>query len=110
MNRYPTKRPGGRGSKSAGKKGSSAIAGRSRATPPAIYVRVPQASDWHPFAYARAHLRNRKGYVYLTWREGSEKPSSRCSNICRADLRTLTIVKRIQGFRYKLSLERLQEK
>ena|SRR5579859_893258 len=67
---YPTNAPGRRGSSSAGKKRPLAIAKRSRAIPPEIFVRVPQASDWHPYAYARAHLRNRKGYVYLTWREG----------------------------------------
>lgn len=37
--------------------------------PPEIYVRVEGRASWKS-SYARAHLRNRKGYVYLSWRDG----------------------------------------
>jgi len=39
---------------------------------PAIYVRVSEKDDgyYSRAMYARAHLRNKRGYVYLCWREG----------------------------------------
>lgn len=43
---------------------------KSRVRPaPEIYVRVEGRAYWKP-KYARAHLRNKKGYVYLVWRDG----------------------------------------
>jgi len=51
---------------------------RSRTnTPPTIYVETPspqrpgdQIPTWSARQKARAHLRNKRGYVYLCWREG----------------------------------------
>jgi hypothetical protein len=41
---------------------------RTRVAPPEIFVES-RADELTP-RYARAHLRNRRGYVYLSWREG----------------------------------------
>jgi len=42
-----------------------------RASPPEIFVKcVDRAHPPWRDPYDRAHLRNRKGYVYLTWRDG----------------------------------------
>lgn len=43
---------------------------QSRATPPNIYVEVPGGSYQFGRGMAHAHLRNKRGYVYLCWREG----------------------------------------
>lgn len=44
--------------------------GERRVNPmPAIFVRV-EGKSWYKSTYARAHLRNKKGYVYLVWRDG----------------------------------------
>ncbi len=41
-----------------------------RASPPEIFVKcVDRQHPWRD-PYARAHLRNRSGYAYLTWRDG----------------------------------------
>lgn len=57
----PAKRPG------TGKK--PAIDARRANPPPAIYVRI-EGKAWYRSTYARAHLRNKHGYVYLAWRDG----------------------------------------
>lgn len=41
---------------------------RVRQEPPDIYVRL--GGESHYGAYSHAHLRNKKGYVYLCWRDG----------------------------------------
>jgi hypothetical protein len=48
-----------------------AIARRSKAklAPPEIYVKCVQ--EFSADHYALAHLRNKQGYVYLSWREGN---------------------------------------
>lgn len=51
------------------KRKPSTIVPRRVSPPPAIYVRV-EGKAWYRSTYARAHLRNRKGYVYLCWRDG----------------------------------------
>lgn len=41
---------------------------RARVPPPEIFVRL---TDHVPYAaFHQAHLRNKRGYVYLCWREG----------------------------------------
>lgn len=47
---------------------SPAIDARRVNAPPAIFVRL-EGKPWYRSTYARAHLRNRKGYVYLSWRD-----------------------------------------
>jgi hypothetical protein len=68
--RYPTKRAAAPRAKTVERKPlARSIAGR-RASPPEIFVKcVDREHPWRD-PYARAHLRNRKGYVYLTWRDG----------------------------------------
>ena len=45
---------------------------KSRSKPPEIYVRYEdERRPWRD-KYKRAHLRNKAGYVYLCWREGSK--------------------------------------
>jgi hypothetical protein len=50
--------------------GSAAIAGerRGKTPPPEIYVKV-RNGYWRS-NYARAHLRNHRGYMELCWRDG----------------------------------------
>lgn len=36
-----------------------------------IYVRCVNKAEWR-WQYSKAHLRNRRGYVYLCWRDGEE--------------------------------------
>jgi hypothetical protein len=43
---------------------------RVKAPPPEIYVKLPVHDVWRP--YSRAHLRNKRGYVYLCWRDGEK--------------------------------------
>lgn len=43
---------------------------RRRVEPPRIYVEVTNNGGYGMNAHARAHLRNKRGYVYLCWREG----------------------------------------
>jgi hypothetical protein len=52
------------------KKRSVAIADdpRSKREVPEIYVRIEQRFNFAHFA--KAHLRNKRGYVYLCWRKG----------------------------------------
>lgn len=52
------------------KKRPRAIAKPRRANPPKIFVEVPSKSLYGGPQHARAHLRNKRGYVYLCWREG----------------------------------------
>jgi hypothetical protein len=67
---YPTKVTAANSSKPVKKKRPRAIAARRRASPPEIFVKcVDRDAPWRD-PYARAHLRNRNGYVYLTWRDG----------------------------------------
>jgi hypothetical protein len=72
MKRCPTNYDRGRRSASGGKNGRlrSPISSRTN-RPPAIFVRVEGKYTWST-KYASAHLRNRKGYVYLTWRDGDK--------------------------------------
>lgn len=67
---YPTKSAAASVDGKRRRKRGAAIAKPRRVTPPEIYVhwRDPERPWRSP--YARAHLRNKKGYVYLTWREG----------------------------------------
>jgi hypothetical protein len=47
-----------------------AIAKSGRANVPDIYVKcIDPVHSWRD-PYARAHLRNKRGYVYLSWRDG----------------------------------------
>lgn len=67
---YPTKRRRApRRQKTAGDGRQATIAERRVNPPPQIYVRVEGSHSWRE-SYARAHLRIRKGYVYLAWRDG----------------------------------------
>lgn len=68
----PTKRQDRRGSKSAGKKPRLRSPGPSRANPPDIFVRVGDSHWPRVTDFKHAHLRNRKGYVYLSWRDGEK--------------------------------------
>jgi hypothetical protein len=67
---YPTKVSAENRSKPVKKNGRSRSIAARRATPPEIFVKCLDRE--HPWRdpYARAHLRNRNGYVYLTWRDG----------------------------------------
>jgi hypothetical protein len=47
-----------------------AIAAPRRADPPRIYVALEGKEVWETGRFAEAHLRNKKGYVYLCWRDG----------------------------------------
>jgi hypothetical protein len=68
----PTNYDRRRRSRRARKKDPSRSPGPSRTNPPPdIYVRVEGQNTWST-KYASAHLRNRKGYVYLTWRDGEK--------------------------------------
>lgn len=69
---YPTKRKAAAGSARRKKSGRAVPDRKSRAIPaqpPQIFVRTGGSSA-HRFH--RAHLRNRKGYVYLSWRDGEK--------------------------------------
>lgn len=68
----PTNRSiGSRGRKTL-KKSSSRPPGkcRTKRAPPLIYVRTSCFESLQ--AFARAHLRNKRGYLYLTWRDGAK--------------------------------------
>lgn len=56
-------------SKRPGARKKRAIAESRVNHPPQIYVLLEGRASWKA-SYARAHLRNRKGYVYLSWRDG----------------------------------------
>ena len=58
----PTRRIGSKNGRSRPKKGR-----REKPAPPEIYVRIP--CPLYDSKYAEAHLRNRRGYVELCWRE-----------------------------------------
>lgn len=47
----------------------SAIAKSRTSPPPEIFVKSVQHDTWHA-PFCRAHLRNKKGYIYLQWRDG----------------------------------------
>jgi hypothetical protein len=47
-----------------------AIAARRSNPAPAIFVACPH-EGWQQSHMSRAHLRNKRGYVYLCWREGN---------------------------------------
>lgn len=67
---YPTRlRRSGKPAKRKSTRRKSAIEESRVNPPPEIYVRVVEGASWR-HSYARAHLRNRKGYVYLSWRDG----------------------------------------
>lgn len=67
---YPTRRRrSGKPAKRRGARKKSAIEESRVNPPPEIYVRLVERESWR-HSYARAHLRNRKGYVYLSWRDG----------------------------------------
>src|SRR5882762_4955874 len=70
MNSYPTnRRRRSKVTKSAVTNPKRPI-GQRRAYPPEIFVKcVDREKPWRD-PYARAHLRNKHGYVYLTWRDG----------------------------------------
>lgn len=67
---YPTRRrrPMPPAKRKSTRKKSAIVESRVK-PPPEIYVRVEGRESWR-LCYARAHLRNRKGYVYLSWRDG----------------------------------------
>lgn len=71
MKTYPTKVPAASRAPASKKNGRLRSPGRSRAKIPEIFVKEEQASGFRPIGFARAHLRNRNGYVYLTWRDGA---------------------------------------
>ena len=67
---YPTKVSAEKTSRGGRKTAVRPAIAARRATPPEIFIKcVDRAHPWRD-PYARAHLRNRKGYVYLTWRDG----------------------------------------
>lgn len=52
------------------KKTRKRLVDRSRTNPPAeIFVKGVGYDTWNT-PYCRAHLRNKRGYVYLQWRDG----------------------------------------
>jgi hypothetical protein len=70
MKSYPTKLTAVSGPKLEKKTSSGRAIAARRASPPEIFVKsVDREHPWRD-PYARAHLRNRNGYVYLTWRDG----------------------------------------
>ena len=72
MKPYPTKVSAEKTSRSGKGSGRSAAIAGSRAITPEIFVKaIDREHPWRD-PYARAHLRNRKGYVYLTWRDGAK--------------------------------------
>jgi len=71
MKPYPTKVPAGARSTRGAKNGRLRSQRQSRARIPEIFVKEEQGSGFRPIGFARAHLRNRNGYVYLTWRDGT---------------------------------------
>ena len=67
---YPTNQPGRQDPKSPRKNGRVRSIAARRASPPEIFVKsLDREHPWRD-PNARAHLRNRSGYVYLTWRDG----------------------------------------
>src|SRR5258705_12849187 len=72
MNSYPTKRRRRGVAAKRSENGRLRSHGRRRVSePPLIFVAV-NGADVYGQKYARAHLRNRKGYVYLTWSDGEK--------------------------------------
>jgi hypothetical protein len=72
-NRLSPTRPGDRRIRKNGRARArrAAIAKRGPRPQPEIFVACRNKASWKS-AYAKAHLRNRKGYVYLCWRDGEE--------------------------------------
>ena len=70
MKSYPTKLTAVSRPKLTKKTTGRAIAAARRASPPEIFVKCGDREHRFRDPYARAHLRNRNGYVYLTWRDG----------------------------------------
>src|SRR5574340_729038 len=69
---YPTKATAARTAPRAKKNGRARSIAARRASPPEIFVKcLDRERPWRD-PYARAHLRNRNGYVYLTWRDGEK--------------------------------------
>lgn len=69
---YPTRRRGSRAGRKRAAKGKVSTIGESRVSAsPEIFVRLIGKHSWR-HEYARAHLRNRKGYLYLSWRDGRQ--------------------------------------
>jgi hypothetical protein len=53
-----------------GRKDQVGDPGIREAKAPEIFVRLASSHSWKDHDFARAHLRNRGGYLYLVWREG----------------------------------------
>ena len=68
----PTNLPADSRRRKTQKKRSPRSQGPSRAKqpPPAIYVKT-DPGKWHA-SYSLAHLRNKGGYLYLSWRDGTK--------------------------------------
>ena len=68
----PTKSSAETGARKIKKNGSGRSLAKRRSSIPEIFVRCADRS--HPWRnpYARAHLRNKRGYVYLSWRDGGQ--------------------------------------
>jgi hypothetical protein len=73
---YPTNQSADSRGRKTRKKSSPAIAKAPRAkpAPPEIYVRTSLRTFTygHARTYALAHLRNKGGYLYLSWRDGGK--------------------------------------
>jgi hypothetical protein len=52
------------------KNGRATIVAGRRVDPPKIFVALESKLVWESGRFAEAHLRNKKGYVYLCWRDG----------------------------------------
>lgn len=66
----PTKRKRPRTAPRGKKNGRAAIAKARRVIPPGIYIEIPGGNWQTGRGMAHAHIRNKRGYVYLAWREG----------------------------------------
>jgi hypothetical protein len=67
---YPTNHLRRRDPKVSKKNGRSSVIAARRVSPPEIFVKCMDRDHTLRDPYARARLRNRNGYLYLTWRDG----------------------------------------
>ena|SRR5271156_2671408 len=72
MKHYPTKQAAAHGPELDKKKRSGPAIVERRTSPPEIFVKCMDRDHSWRDSYARAHLRNRNGYVYLNWRDGNK--------------------------------------
>jgi hypothetical protein len=70
MKVYPTNRDRGRGRPKGQKKARRAIAAARRVSPPPVIYVATKPESYYLKDLSRAHLRNKRGYVYLAWRDG----------------------------------------